>query len=133
MTTIQETAEANYRVILKRFIRVSGFSCKNEDTTHDLETMVIAIGRNNPKVIANFVTRLFGQSAESWVKGNNSGDSAENEKQEKICEEYRGRAERLVKLFGPVAFTYPGLFPVFHYKGLDYHSAEGLFWDISKE
>jgi hypothetical protein len=40
--------------------------------------------------------RLFNRAANSWVRGNNSGNSATNRKCVSQCERFRNRAEALL-------------------------------------
>jgi len=67
--------------------------------------------------------RLFNRAANSWVRGNNSGNSATNRKCVSQCERFRNRAEALLIPLG-VAVDYPGLYPSFTVRGFSYHSTE---------
>jgi hypothetical protein len=66
---------------------------------------------------------LFKRAATAWTIGNNSGDAGVYDDFCKRCENYRNKAEDLLKPLG-ITVDYPGLFPSFTVDGFSYHSTE---------
>jgi hypothetical protein len=73
------------------------------------------------KYLADQAERLFERAARAWVRGNNSGDSLLLERGYRQCDDYRRKAEALLKPLG-IEVDYPGLYPSFTVRGFGYHS-----------
>lgn len=124
-------AKAAYRVALKRIIRAAVGQVNADADTGTLETLIRQIVITSPAVVARGLEGWFEMAAKEWERGNNSGSNYEMSKSEKLCEDYRQRAERILKLWG-VQVDYPGLYPSFTWRGGDYHSCQSLLIHIAK-
>ena len=71
--------------------------------------------------LAKQADRLFSRAASAWVRGNNSGNSAVLKCGEERCDEYRRKAEAMLKPLG-IVVDYPGLYPSFTVNGHSEHS-----------
>ena len=73
----------------------------------------------------------FNKAAKAWVRGNNSGDNDILEQCDKLSDKHQNYAESLLSPYG-ITVDYPGLYPVYHYKNMDYYTVHELIEAIRK-
>ncbi len=125
--------EAQYRVALKRILRVTGVVVESNATTAEIERRIKALAKIAPKIVALQIHQIFVRAARAWERGNNSGDNATLDSENENCDRLRELGERILKIWG-VAASYPGLYPVFtvpgHFNDRQFFGCESVLWVI---
>jgi len=127
MKTETDAIHAGHRIIIKRAMRMVGLSPEKDESDRFLNSWAI----NNPCYLAPVIVAWFNKAAKAWEDGNNSGCSETLNQKEAECERIRTQAESILNLFH-VETDYPGLYPAFKYKHVDYYSVESLMKSINR-
>ena len=73
------------------------------------------------KFLADKAEALFQKAARAWERGNNSGDNDTLRRCNNQCDDYREKAEAILKPMG-IETDYPGLYPSFMVRGGTYYT-----------
>ena len=76
--------------------------------------------------------KLFDQSADAWLEGNNSGNSETLAECEKAEQELAEQGEKLLQGIG-ISVDWPGLYPTYQYKEHTFYTADSLITWIERE
>jgi hypothetical protein len=111
--------KAGHRVIIKRTMRAIGLEVDNDASDEYLNQWA----KQNPRTIAQTLTRWFEKAARAWTRDNNSGKSEALAECEAECGRLRRQAESVLALWGVTA-DYPGLYPTFESGGHTHYSEQ---------
>jgi hypothetical protein len=112
---------AGHRVIIKRAMRLSGFTPDQRTNTERLSSWAKA----HPVFVEIIVRQWFEAAAKCWERGNNSGSNEILHKEEANCELKHLQAESVLALWDIVC-DYPGLYPTFKYQDRNYYDLNFL-------
>ena len=108
--------EATYRVALKRSIRAAGGKPGYTEPNEALEAQFKMACAAKPDAVALVLENLAHESAQAWVRGNNSGDSETMRIAERESNRLGLAIERVMGLLS-VSVNWPGLYPSFRVHG----------------
>ncbi len=122
---VEMQKQATHRVLLKRVIRAACGYVYLEASTENLTVQIQNLIQVAPAVVARGLESAFESAAKAWTAGNNSGDQNALVKGEEDCNRWQFAAESILTAFG-VTIDYPGLYPSFNWRGVDYHDCLSL-------
>lgn len=125
------TAEANYRVELKRIIRTAFGWVANDAPTDSFERQIRFIAKAAPLLVARGLSQTYENAKRAWEWGNNSGNREQLTRCEAECDRLRAAADQVMALFN-VTVDYPGLYPSFRWEGHEYHSCDSVLRTVHK-
>ncbi len=135
MERAARVAVAKYQKNLASIIRAAtGLECDSTVAAIPaMEKQVRSLAKTAPKIIADFLDKIFHRAAAAWTRGNNSGSASIMRQCEKQCELLQAEGENILELWGVKTDYAAGLFPSFTWKDREFvYDPTILMVNISK-